>query len=106
MTAPPSSSSRSAALATSSTPTPWSRRLVLQFLTPTLTALAGALVGAVPYVAVTPGRHPVGTLAARLLAAARGAGEALPGAPGEGLERACARLAPDLGAPLPVISPD
>ena len=40
----PSSSSRSGVSGTSSTPTRWSRRLVLQFLAPTIVALAGALV--------------------------------------------------------------
>ncbi|TMA34746.1 MAG: HAMP domain-containing protein [Deltaproteobacteria bacterium] len=91
---------------TNSTPTRWSRRLVLQFLAPTLVALLGALVTAVPWVAVTVERHQVKTLAERLFAEARVASEALPWTSGEVLDAACARLAADLGARITVIAPD
>src|SRR5437773_185581 len=78
MTPTPSSSSPSGAWATSSAPTRSSRRLVLQFVLPTLAALAAALVTAIPYVALTLERHQIETLGERLLAEARLAGEALP----------------------------
>jgi len=92
--------------ATSSTRTRWNRRLVLQFLAPTLVALLGALLTAVPYVALTVERHQVETLAERLFAEARLAGEALPWSSGEELDAACARLAADLGVRVTVIAPD
>ena len=91
---------------TNSIPTRWNRRLVLQFLAPTLAALVGALVTAVPWVAVTVERHQVKTLAERLFAEARVASEALPWSSGEALDAACARLAADLGARITVIAPD
>ncbi len=92
--------------ATSSTRTRWNRRLVLQFLAPTLVALLGALLTAVPYVALTVERHQVETLAERLFAEARLAGETLPWSSGEELDAACARLAADLGVRVTVIAPD
>jgi len=92
--------------ATSSIPTRSSRNLVFQFLVPTLTALVGALLIAIPYVAVTVERHQVDTLAERLLAEARVAAEALPWASGTALDAACARLGNDLGIRLTVIAPD
>jgi len=93
-------------LATSSIRTRWNRRLALQFLTPTLVALLGAVLTAVPYVALTVERHQVQTLAERLFAEARVAGEALPWSSGEELDAACARLAADLGARITVIAPN
>src|SRR5262245_66668135 len=98
MTPIPSSSSPSAEWGTSSYPRRWSHRLVLQFLMPTLAALAGVLVLAVPYIGVTVEQHQVETLAERLLAEAREAGEALPWIAGVGLDEACARLATTLDA--------
>jgi two-component system phosphate regulon sensor histidine kinase PhoR len=62
-------------------------------------------VVATPYVAVTLERHQVATLAERLLAEARLAGEALP-ATKDGLDAACGRLAADLGARVTVIAAD
>src|SRR5262245_4465773 len=106
MTPTPSSSSPSAEWGTSSYPTRWSHRLVLQFLLPTLAALAGVLVLAVPYIGVTVEQHQVETLAERLLAEAREAGEALPWIAGVGLDEACARLATTLDARVTVIAPD
>jgi len=88
---------------TSFTPTRWTRRLVLRFLLPTLAALAGVLVTAVPYVAITLERHEIDTLGGRLLAEARVVSEALPWTAGDGLDAACARLAGDLGVRLTVI---
>ncbi|HLY37969.1 MAG TPA: ATP-binding protein [Candidatus Binatia bacterium] len=73
---------------------------------PTLTALVGALLIAIPYVAVTVERHQVDTLAERLLAEARVAAEALPWTSGAALDAACARLGLDLGIRLTVIGPD
>src|SRR5213080_4641466 len=106
MTPTPSSSSPSGASATSSAPTRSSRRLVLQFVLPTLAALAAALVSAIPYVALTLERHQIETLGERLLAEARLAGEALPWTAGAELDAACARLAADLGVRLTVIAAD
>src|SRR5437773_885913 len=106
MTPTPSSSSPSGASATSSAPTRSSRRLVLQFVLPTLAALAAALVSAIPYVAFTLERHQIETLGERLLAEARLAGEALPWTAGAELDAACARLAADLGVRLTVIAAD
>src|SRR5205809_5634129 len=106
MTPTPSSSSPSGASATSSAPTRSSRRLVLQFVLPTLAALAAALVSAIPYVALTLERHQIETLGERLLAEARLAGEALPCTAGAVLDAACARLAADLGVRLTVIAAD
>ena len=71
---------------TSFTPTRWTRRLVLRFLLPTLAALAGVLVTAVPYVSVTLERHEIDTLAGRLLAEVRVVGEALPWTAGDALD--------------------
>ena len=93
-------------MATSSTPTRSSRRLVLQFLLPTLAALAAALVAALPYVAVTLERHQVETLGERLLAEARMASAALPWTAGAPLDEDCARLGTELGVRLTVIAPD
>src|SRR6266481_639806 len=106
MTPTPSSSSPSGASATSSTPTRSSRRLVLQFVLPTLAALGAALVTAIPYVAVTVERHQIETLGERLLAEARLAGEALPWTAGAPLDAACTQLAADLGVRLTVIAAD
>src|SRR5207249_2460466 len=106
MTPTPSSSSPSAASATSSTPTRSSRRLVLQFVLPTLAALGAALATAIPYVALTVERHQIETLGERLLAEARVAGEALPWTAGAPLDAACAQLAADLGVRLTVIAAD
>src|SRR5438046_7219015 len=106
MTPTPSSSSPSGAWATSSAPTRSSRRLVLQFVLPTLAALAAALVTAIPYVALTLERHQIETLGERLLAEARLAGEALPWTAGAPLDAACAQLAADLGVRLTVIEAD
>ncbi|TMB17696.1 MAG: PAS domain-containing protein [Deltaproteobacteria bacterium] len=106
MTPTPSSSSPSAASATSSTPTRSSRRLVLQFVLPTLAALGAALATAIPYVALTVERHQIETLGERLLAEARVAGEALPWTAGAPLDVACAQLAADLGVRLTVIAAD
>ena len=92
--------------ATSSTPTRSARRLALQFLLPTLAALAVALATEIPYVAVTLERHQVETLAGRLLAEARLAGEALPWTAGVTLDAECARLARDVGVRVTVIAPD
>src|SRR5437773_4305530 len=106
MTPTPSSSSPSGASATSSTPTRSSRRLVLQFVLPTLAALGAALVTAIPYVAVTVERHQIETLGERLLAEARLAAEALPWTSGAPLDAACTQLAADLGVRLSVIGAD
>src|SRR5206468_1429652 len=106
MTPTPSSSSPSGASATSSTPTRSSRRLVLQFVLPTLAALGAALVTAIPYVAVTVERHQIETLGERLLAEARLAAEALPWTAGAPLDAACTQLAADLGVRLTVIAAD
>src|SRR3989441_4879970 len=106
MTPTPSSSSPSGAWATSSAPTRSSRRLVLQFVLPTLAALAAALVTAIPYVALTLERHQIETLGERLLAEARLAGEALPWTAGAPLDAACTQLAADLGVRLTVIAAD
>ena len=92
--------------ATSSIPTRWNRRLVLQFLAPTLAALGVALVGAVPYVAVTLERHQIATLGDRLLAEARALSEALPSTAGPGLDAVCEKFEHDLGVRITVIAPD
>jgi two-component system phosphate regulon sensor histidine kinase PhoR len=73
---------------------------------PTLGALVGALLVAIPYVAVTVERHQIDTLAERLLAEARVAAETLPWTSGRVLDTACARLAEDLDVRLTVIAPD
>jgi len=91
---------------TSSTPTRWSRRLVLRFLAPTLAALAGALAVGLPVVGVMLERHQVDTLAERLVAEARAVGEALPWTSGPALDAAATRLAGDLGVRVTVIAPD
>ncbi len=91
---------------TSSTPTRWSRRLVLRFLAPTLAALTGALAVALPVVGVMLERHQVDTLAERLGSEARAVGEALPWASGPELDAASARLAADLGVRITVIARD
>jgi two-component system phosphate regulon sensor histidine kinase PhoR len=64
------------------------------------------LVTALPYVAVTLQRHQVDTLAERLLAEARIAGDALPWSHGPELDVVCKRLATDLFVRLTVIAPD
>ncbi len=91
---------------TSSIPTHWSRRLFLQFLLPTFAALVGVLATALPYVAFTLQRHQVDTLAERLLAESRIAGDALPWDQGAALDAACERLAADLQIRLTVIAAD
>jgi two-component system phosphate regulon sensor histidine kinase PhoR len=91
---------------TSVIPTRWKRRLILQFLGPTLVALLGALVTAAPYLAVTLGRHQVDTLVERLLAEARVLGDLLPWESGAPLDAVCARLGAELGVRLTVIAPD
>jgi two-component system phosphate regulon sensor histidine kinase PhoR len=91
---------------TSSIQTRSSRNLVVQFLVPTLAALVGALLIAIPVVAVVVERHQVDTLAERLLAEARVVGEALPWQAGAALDAACARMAGDLGVRITVIAPD
>src|SRR5581483_10999942 len=106
MTQTPSSSSRSAVSGTSGIPTRSGRRLVVQFLLPTLAALGGVLVTAIPYLAVTLAQHQIGTLAERLEAEARVAGEALPWEHGAAVDAGCARLAADLGTRLTLIAPD
>jgi two-component system phosphate regulon sensor histidine kinase PhoR len=73
---------------------------------PTLAALVGALLIAIPVVAVTVERHQVDTLAERLLAEARVVGEALPWQAGAVLDAACARMSDDLGVRITVIAPD
>jgi len=92
--------------ATSAISTRWSRRLVLQFLAPTLAALAAALAVAVPYIAISVDRHQVDTLAERLLAEARATSDSLPWSHGESLDIACQRLAADLGVRITVIASD
>jgi len=91
---------------TSSIPTRWSHRLVLQFLLPTLAALVGVLATAVPYVVFTLEAHQVDTLAERLQAEARVAADALPWDEGAALDAACRRIAADLFVRLTVIAPD
>ncbi|HZP40309.1 MAG TPA: ATP-binding protein [Candidatus Binatia bacterium] len=100
------SSSRSVVSATSSIPTRWSRRLVLQFVAPTLAALGVALLAAVPYVAVTLERHQLETLGERLLAEAQALGDAIAWEEGAALDASCARLARDLGVRVTVIAAD
>jgi two-component system phosphate regulon sensor histidine kinase PhoR len=73
---------------------------------PTIVALAGVTVVAVPYVAETLERHQVETLGERLLAEARLVGEALPWEGGPGLDAACARIGHDLGVRVTVIAAD
>ena len=92
--------------ATSSIPTRWSRRLVLQFVAPTLAALGVALLAAVPYVAVTLERHQLETLGERLLAEAQALGDAIAWEEGAALDASCARLARDLGVRVTVIAAD
>jgi two-component system phosphate regulon sensor histidine kinase PhoR len=58
-----------------------------------------------PYIVTTLKRHEVETLAERLLAEARAAGEALPWTEGPPLDAICARLADELGVRLTVIDP-
>ncbi len=94
------------ASATSSTRTRWSRRLVLQFLAPTLAALAVALVVGVPYVAVTLERHQAAALGERLVAEAHLVGQALPWTAGPELDAAAARVAADIGARITVVGAD
>src|SRR5262249_61145690 len=86
MMLPRNSSSRSAVLDTSSTPTRWSRRLALQFLVPALAALAGALVVAAPWLWTRLERQEIDTLRDRLTTGATLVGDAVPwteGAPRE-----------------------
>jgi two-component system phosphate regulon sensor histidine kinase PhoR len=92
--------------ATSSTPTRWSRRLVLQFLAPTIAALAVALVATAPYVAVTLERHQVATLGDRLLAEAQALADAVGWGDGPALDATCARFAKELGVRITVIGAD
>jgi len=63
-------------------------------------------VTAIPYLAVTLAQHQIGTLAERLEAEARVAGEALPWEQGAAVDAGCARLAADLGTRLTLIAPD
>jgi two-component system phosphate regulon sensor histidine kinase PhoR len=69
-------------------------------------ALGGALLTAVPYLGFTLERHQIDTLAERLLAEARMAGEALPWTAGPVLDAAAAQLGEDLGVRLTVIGAD
>jgi two-component system phosphate regulon sensor histidine kinase PhoR len=69
-------------------------------------ALAGALLAATPWIAVTLEHYHVDTLVERLLAEARVVGESLPWTGGEALDRGCTRLATDLGVRLTVIARD
>jgi two-component system phosphate regulon sensor histidine kinase PhoR len=73
---------------------------------PTVAALAGVLVAAIPYIEVSLERHQIETLQERLLAEARAVGEILPWGSGPSLDAACARLAATLGARVTVIAAD
>ena len=64
------------------------------------------LATALPYVVFVLESHQVDTLAERLLAEARIAGDALPWEQGAALDAACRRLATDLFVRLTVIAPD
>jgi two-component system phosphate regulon sensor histidine kinase PhoR len=69
-------------------------------------ALAGALLAATPWIAVTLEQHHVDTLVERLRAEDRVVGESLPWTAGSALDQSCTRLATDLGVRLTVIAPD
>ena len=90
---------------TSATPTPWSRRLTLHLLGPTLVAVCGALV-VVPYLETRVAREREEALAVRLHADAGAAGEILPWTTGVELEEATARLAAALGVRIGVFAAD
>ncbi len=66
----------------------------------------GVLATAVPYVVFTLEAHQVDTLAERLLAEARIAGDTLPWEQGPDLDAVCRRLAADLDIRLTVIDPN
>src|SRR6516164_8438281 len=104
MMPPRNSSSRSAVLDTSSTPTRWSRRLALQFLVPALVAVAGALVVAAPWLWTRLERREIDTLRERLTTEATLLGEAVPWAEGAPLQDTCTRLSRDLGLRVTVIA--
>jgi two-component system phosphate regulon sensor histidine kinase PhoR len=91
-------------LDTSSTPTRWSPRLVLQYLAPTLAALAGVLAVAIPYVSSTLEAHQMETLAARLHAESRLVGQIIPWTRGPALDEACTRLSTDLNVRVTVMT--
>jgi two-component system, OmpR family, phosphate regulon sensor histidine kinase PhoR len=91
-------------LDTNSIPKRWSPKLVLQFVAPALVALAGA--AAVPYVSLTLERDQIDTLARRLTAEARVAGDLLPWARDASLDDACARLSTTLEVRVTVLAAD
>ena len=66
----------------------------------------GVVATAVPYVVLVLESHQVDTLAERLLAEARVAGDALPWDQGAALDATCRRLGTDLVVRLTVIAPD
>src|SRR5262249_35324740 len=103
MMPPPNSSSRYAVLDTSSTPTRWSPRLVLQFLVPTLAALTGVLLVAAPWLWVRLGRRQVDALEKRLTTEAALVGEAVPWAEGTQLQDACTTISTAAGLQVMVI---
>ena len=92
--------------ATSSTPTRWTRRLVSQFLAPTLAALLTVLVTAMPYVSRTLQHHEVAVLTERLLAEGRQAAAVLPWDEGPRLDAAAAALAENVSGRVTVIAAD
>jgi two-component system phosphate regulon sensor histidine kinase PhoR len=94
------------ALDINSTPTRWSPRLVLQYLAPTLAALAGVLAVAIPYVSSTLATHQMETLGARLRAESRLVGQIIPWTGGSELADACARLSADLNVRVTVMDAD
>ena len=91
---PPSSSSRFAVLDTSSTPTRWSRRLALEFLVPTLAALAGVLLVVAPWLWMRLERRQIDALQERLTTEAALVGEAVPWAEGTQLRGHVRRASP------------
>src|SRR5262249_43552662 len=103
MMPPQSSSSRSAVLDTSSTPTRWSPRLALQFLVPTLAALTGVLVVAGPWLWSRLERREIEALRERVITEAALVGEALPWVEGPQLEDECTGLSNDLGLRVTVV---
>lgn len=92
--------------ATSSIPTRWTRRLVVQFLAPTLAALLAVLVATASYVSTMLQQHQVTVMTERLLAEAREATDVLPWSDGVELDRAAARVAANLDARVTVIAAD
>ncbi|MCW5893642.1 MAG: PAS domain-containing protein [bacterium] len=89
---------------TNSIPKRWSPKLVLQFLAPALVVLVGAAAG--PYVSVVLEREQVDTVARRLAAEARVAGELLPWDGGTALDDACAQLSSGLEVRVTVLGAD